>query len=274
MSRARLLMTMLALSIGATLAPSRALAYLDGAAFEDTAVNGGGGGRLFTGAPSDGYDCSVCHRGGEPVPLTVEGIPTDGWEPGRSYDLTITFPEGVRSVGAILEVANERGEAAGTIDGLPIDETTAADHCRGGTLPAAHAVDVEGRTVARVDVCGATRAAVRWTAPSAPVTSLRVFASLVAANDSGDPSGDGTGHAATSLRARNEPELEGGRLSAGCRASPGTDVTPRTLVVGLAVVALGLARRRRRGASARSATLDQRTRSRPAATRFASSSGP
>lgn len=223
--------------------PTRAHAYLDGAGFESPAIEGGGGGRLFTGAPRDGYDCSVCHRGGTPLTLAIEGIPPDGWEPGRTYDLTIAFPEGVRSVGAIVEIANERGEGAGTLEGLPLDETTPADLCR-TDVPAAHAVDAEGRTVGRVDVCGATRAAMRWTAPSAPVTSLRVFATVVAANDSGDPTGDSTGRITSSLRARNEPELEGGRLSAGCsvdRARRSRSSAPWLAVI----LALVLARRRR-----------------------------
>ncbi|MBN8612856.1 MAG: hypothetical protein J0L92_19835 [Deltaproteobacteria bacterium] len=227
-----------------TLAPAPAHAYLDGAGFDSPAIEGGGGGRLFSGAPRDGYDCSVCHRGGAPLSLTLDGIPPDGWEAGRTYDLTIAFPEGVRSVGAIVEIANERGEGAGVLDGLPLDETTAADLCRGGTLPAAHTVDVEGRTVARVDVCGASRAALRWTAPSTPVTSLRVFATVVAANDSGDPTGDSTGHITTSLRARNEPELEGGRLSAGCRAGRDDAGAIDVLLVALALCLTRALRRR------------------------------
>ena len=147
-------------------------------------------------------------------------------------------------MGAIVEIANERGEGAGAIDGLPLDETTAADLCRGGTLPAAHTVDVEGRTVARVDVCGASRAALRWTAPSTPVTSLRVFATVVAANDSGDPTGDSTGHLTTSLRARNEPELEGGRLSAGCRVGHDARGAMDVLLVALALSLTRALRRR------------------------------
>jgi hypothetical protein len=204
--------------IAALVAPATARAYLDARTFEDDAVNGGGGGRLFTGAPADGYDCSVCHRGGEPLTPLLEGLPADGWEPGRTYVLTMSFPEGARNVGAVIEVANERGEGAGTLDGLASAELTAEDLCR-GDAPAAHGVEVEGRAVARADVCGARRLAVRWTAPSTPVTSLRVFVSLVASDDSGDPGGDSTGRVASTLRARGEPDLQGGRLTAGCTAS-------------------------------------------------------
>jgi hypothetical protein len=227
--------------------PSTANAYLDGRTFEDEAVNGGGGGRLFTGAPRDGYDCSVCHRGGAPLAAELEGLPSEGWEPGRTYVLTIPFPDEVRNVGAVIEVANERGEGAGTLEGLASADLTPADLCR-GDAPAAHGVEIEGRAVARVDVCGAQRLAVRWTAPSTPVTSLRVFASLVASNDSGDPSGDSTGRIALALRARGEPDLEGGRLTAGCAASRASSDAPFTLVT----LALGwLAVRRTRATSAR-----------------------
>jgi hypothetical protein len=230
-----------------SLAPPRAQAYLDGRTFEDDAVNGGGGGRLFTGAPGDGYDCSVCHRGGAPLALTVEGIPSEGWEPGRTYVLAIPFPEGARNVGAVIEVADERGRGAGTLEGLAAGELTAEDLCR-GDAPAAHGVEAEARTVARADVCGAQRLAVRWTAPSTPVTSLRVFASVVAADDSGDPSGDATGRSASALRARGEPALEGGRLTAGCAVHGGSSASRWTLVT---MLALTLAARRRRTRASR-----------------------
>jgi hypothetical protein len=161
-------------------------AYLDGRSFEDEAIRGGGGGRFFTGAPRDGYVCSVCHDGGEPLPLRVEGIPAEGWEPGRTYVLTIPFTDGARNVGAAIEVADERGTGVGTFDGLASADTRPEDLCRGPAPgepgpPAARGLSLEGRTVARADVCGARRLAVRWTAPPAPVTSVRVFASLVAA---------------------------------------------------------------------------------------------
>ena len=224
-------------------APPAAHAYLDGRTFEDEAVNGGGGGRLFSGAPADGYDCAVCHQGGGPLEARVEGLPTDGWEPGRTYLLAVPFPEGARNVGAVIEVANERGEGAGTLDALPVAELTAADLCR-GDAPAAHGVEVGGRTVARADVCGAQRLAVRWTAPATPVTSLRVFASVVAADDSGDPTGDSTGRIAVSLRARGEPELEGGRLSAGCSATDTTGIRSANAFALVTLAVLWIARRR------------------------------
>jgi hypothetical protein len=158
------------------------------------------------------------------------------------------FPEGARNVGAVLEIANEEGRGAGTLDGLASAELTPEDLCR-GDAPAAHGVEVEGRAVARADVCGARRLAVRWTAPSTPVTSLRVFASLVASNDSGEPSGDSTGRIALALRARGEPDLEGGRLTAGCAARRASRDAPVTLVT-LALAWLAVRRARARPTTA------------------------
>jgi hypothetical protein len=247
--------TALALAAGlATLAVPRSVhAYLDGRSFEDEAIRGGGGGRFFTGAPRDGYVCSVCHDGGEPLPLRVEGIPAEGWEPGRTYVLTIPFTDGARNVGAAIEVADERGTGVGTFDGLASADTRPEDLCRGPAPgepgpPAARGLSLEGRTVARADVCGARRLAVRWTAPPAPVTSVRVFASLVAADDSGDPSGDASGHVALALRARGEPNLENGRLGGGCAVGAGRGGW-------LPLLALGgvLLRRSRRARSGRRA---------------------
>lgn len=253
----RSLATLLLAAMG-LLAPASARAYLDGRTFTDPAVTGGGGGRLFTGAPGDGYDCAVCHRGGAPLALVVEGLPEGGWQPGQRYDLSIAFPEGPRNVGAAIEIADEQGRPVGSLATLPEDDLTDLDRCRTGTAAVAP-MDVEDRTVARSEPCGARRARVRWTAPSAPVPSVRMFASVVAADDSGDPSGDSTGRVVQPLRALGEPPFEGGTLSARCSVSAGSRPPRLTLgtlplhtVLGLVVLGLwGRARRtraRRRGA--------------------------
>jgi hypothetical protein len=41
-------------------APPAAHAYSELERFGEPAVDGGGGGRYFTGAPTDGYSCHVC----------------------------------------------------------------------------------------------------------------------------------------------------------------------------------------------------------------------
>lgn len=238
----------LATAVLATLAgvaPSRARAYLDGAAFAESATSGGGGGRTFSGAPLDGYTCAVCHQGGGSFEPTVRGVPADGYRPGETYELVIELPSTARNAGAILEVADEEGRGVGTLSPVPVAELEPADECRTGE-PAIERVTLSGRQLARLEVCGARRARVRWTAPSSPVASVRLFASLVISNDSGDPSGDTTAHLVQPLRALGGAELEGGRLSAGCAAAGPPARGSPLLAVLAAVVAIARAPRARR----------------------------
>jgi hypothetical protein len=187
----------------------------------------------------------------------VVGVPEDGYRPGQTYELTLALPEGARNAGAILEIADEEGRGVGMLLPVPAAELDAADQCRTGE-PAVARVTASGRQLARLEVCGARRARVRWTAPASPVASVRLFASLVISNDSGDPSGDTTAHVVQPLRALGGADLEGGRLAATCaassaRRSPG----PLALVLALALVATARAprarRRRARSAAPRTA---------------------
>lgn len=224
-------------------APSPVRAYLDGARFEAPALEGGGGGRFFSGAPADGYGCAVCHSGGTAPVISVAGLPAEGWSPGVTYDLTVAFPEGTRSGGAVVEIADGSGSGVGTLEAIPDAELEAADRCRTGT-GATSIVPLADRALARTEVCGAARARVRWTAPTSPVTGLRVFASMVVANDSGDPTGDGATTTATPLRARGAPELEAGHLGQRCSIARGDPPGDRFLPAAWLIVVLALARRR------------------------------
>jgi hypothetical protein len=227
-----------ALALAAT--PGAARAYADGAVFAEPATSGGGGGRFFSGAPADGYTCAVCHRGGGSFAPTVGGLAPDGYRPGETYTLSIEFPSAIRNVGAILEIADGTGRGAGSLELVPDGELEAADECRiGGN--AMERVPAPDRLVARAEVCGARRARVRWTAPATPVASLRLFASLVAADDSGDPSGDATAQIAQPLRALGGADLEGGRLSSTCAASPGP-TSPGALLALIAAALFTVAR--------------------------------
>ncbi len=225
-----------------SLAPSRAHAYLEGTRFLDPALEGGAGGRLFTGAPRDGYGCAVCHAGGATPDVRLEGLPEDGWDPGQTYELSLVFPMGARSTGAVLEVADARGDGVGELVLVPDAELEDADRCRdmGAAVTLA---PITGRLVARADVCGASRARVRWTAPAAPVSDVRLFFSAVVADDSGDPSGDAAITDARTLRARGAPDLEGGRLGQRCSASVGESPVPWGVMLFLVAF---LARRTRR----------------------------
>ena len=208
----------IACALSALLLPARASAYLDGRQFEAPVIEGGGGGRFFTGAPADGYTCAVCHRGGGSPQIQVDGIPAEGWDPGATYELAITLPTITRNTGATLEIADVNGVGAGTLGVLPDADLVAADRCR--TMERATGlVTLPGRLVARTEVCGATQTRVLWTAPAIIPEELRLFVVTVAGNDSSDVSGDGVSTLAIPLRARGSPEIGAGRLEQRCSVS-------------------------------------------------------
>jgi hypothetical protein len=217
-------------------------AYTEGTRFDAPATDGGAGGRYFTGSPRDGYGCGVCHRGGAAIDPVVTGLPIDGWEPGQTYDLAIAFPPAAANAGAMLEIADDAGRALGTLAVLPDAELDPADRCSTG-LGAMTLVSVPDRQVARASVCGAARARVRWTAPDTTAVEGRLFASVVAADASGDPSGDASITFARPLRARGAPPLEAGRLGQRCSVAFGRS-SPPWLWLTLLVAALVAPRRR------------------------------
>lgn len=252
--------------------PRGVRAYIDARGFTQPAIEGGGGGRLFTGAPADGYSCAVCHRGGAPIAASIAGIPPDGWLPSQRYDFTIEFPSEPRNVSAVIEVADERGRGLGTLEPLPESALTAADRCRNG-VGAVGPVAVEGRTVARAEPCGARRARVRWTAPAAPTGSARIFAVVVAGDGSGDPTGDFAVRLVEPLRAFGEPPLENGALRAGCAATPERCSPASWLALVGATLAL-LRTRARATRPRRAASLVTAARSPRASTQGANSETP
>lgn len=223
---------------------SRASAYTDAARFAAPALEGGAGGRFFTGAPADGYACSVCHRGGGTPAIAIDGIPADGWEPNVTYELVLALPAGVRSAGAAMEIADDEGVPQGALALVPEAELDATDRCREGVVATTLSLE-STRLIASTNVCGATRARVRWTAPSTPRRGVRVFAAVVAGNDSGDPTGDGASTIALPLRARGAPEASGAVLTQRCSARPGAGESSAAMMM-LALVAATLAARRAR----------------------------
>lgn len=76
------------------LSPRQASAYSTPDAFADYPSSGGGGGRWFTGSPADGYGCSVCHLASSATkfPLLVAGLALDGYEPGSSREIVMSWP--------------------------------------------------------------------------------------------------------------------------------------------------------------------------------------
>jgi hypothetical protein len=74
-------------------APNSAWAFTDPAHFSKPTDVGGTEGRWFTGAPTDGYGCDVCHSGKPSEKLIVEGLPKDGYVTEKEYQIRIAWPE-------------------------------------------------------------------------------------------------------------------------------------------------------------------------------------
>ena len=144
-------------------APPAAHAYSELERFGEPAVDGGGGGRYFTGAPTDGYSCHVCHDDVAAPPVTVTGLPD-------------------------LQVVSENDiEIASTQADQPPEMRCAGD--RTGAS-AAQIVSVGARRIVYVEPCGAHQVTVRFTPPSDE--DLFIGAGVVAADGFETSDGDGT----------------------------------------------------------------------------------
>jgi len=203
------------------LAPAEAAAFSEYEEFERSAVEGGGGGRYFTGSFNDGFSCNVCHRDAPPpTDGELTGLPLDGYVAGETYALELELPDGAS--GAALEVTDELGNGMGTLElvggpqpadlCLPVDGAPAE--------PAAHLNDLpQSRRVATVDGCGASRLRVTWTAPASPAGPMWLHAGVVASDGSGDPTGDGV-LTYSQVIAPLGDRAERTRVGTGCATSP------------------------------------------------------
>lgn len=173
--------------------PATAFAYSNPADFDRPVEIGGGGGRHFTGAPGDGYRCSVCHLDAGEASLDIEGLPEE-FVPGTEYEIFISW-EGPRT-GIALELALRDGGAAGNVEliepGICVDMTEGA-----------RAQTIGDRMIVVVDACGAQTLGLRWTAPDAPQAWL--YYGLVEGDVSGDPFGDRTFSDVVPLQADGAP---------------------------------------------------------------------
>ena len=204
-----------ALGVVVALLPARGLAFSDPERFLDPARQGGGGGRMFTGSPSDGYTCAVCHTGERPAEAIVRGLPVDGYVPGQTYDVEVTWPPDGIARAVAVELSGLDNRAAGTSALLSDAELPITGRCgqnlNGGA--AGYVQDVVGRRVLGLEDCGALALRFRWTAPAEGGVVL--FAGAIVSSDKqGDPQGDGV----TELDAVLVPQGETLNTSTGCYA--------------------------------------------------------
>lgn len=188
-SRSRFLFALLALLA----TPARSDAFYDPAAFAAPALDGGGGGRFFTGSPADGQTCETCHTGARPPGVDVSGLPAR-YVPGATYELLVSWSAELGDVGATLELTDERGRGAGSLALPPAAEIRDEELCepRNLQLLGTSLFDAEeGRSIASSGGCGATAMRVQWTAPKANVGLVWFAGAIVASNQQGDVEGDG-----------------------------------------------------------------------------------
>ncbi len=132
------------LCLGVLGSAESARAFTDPGSFYAKPVDGGGGGRWFTGAPPDGYGCGVCHSGSRAEDLVVEGLPAQGYTPGETYRIRIAWPEVaartrplymtqpanmIPRASLIAEFVSENGADSGRLEQLPLSTTPETELC-------------------------------------------------------------------------------------------------------------------------------------------------
>ncbi len=180
-------------------------AFSDLERFPQASTTGGGGGRLFTGSQRDGYACSVCHRGGLEPSVVVAGLPLDGYVPGQTYDVEITWDNAGAAHALHAEIVNSDGRAGGSVSLLDPALVDARGRC--GSLPAEDPADYmiegEGRQILGVSGCGASHLLFRFTAPDLPEVTF--VGSVVRSDSSASAEGDGVENLHRVLRRVGEP---------------------------------------------------------------------
>jgi len=130
---------------------AQARAYSTPDAYIESASQGGGMGRWFSGSPADGYGCSVCHSAGpgqREMPLYVTGLPLEGYTLAEPREVVLSWPEFSRrwrelkpdpmqspvpgapqpAMGMIGELVAESGKASGVIE-IRGGTATALEQC-------------------------------------------------------------------------------------------------------------------------------------------------
>ena len=221
-----------------SVAPLRAAAFSDTAAFAEPAIEGGGGGHYFTGSRRDGHACSVCHSGAEPPALEIRGLPKS-FKPGETHEVTIRWDAAKGSHALHLELTTAAGKHAG-LELPALDQLPAQSRCeeREDGEPAVFAIDLDERRVLGVQDCGASEMRFTFTAPDA----RELFFSLGAVRSDGMSTltGDGV------LELRQRLTRDGAEQSASsCAALPRSGGRGVWVFAGI-VALLALPRRRAR----------------------------
>jgi hypothetical protein len=183
---------------------ARVRAYADPNLYADSVMNGGGGGRWFTGSSADGYGCDVCHTGRAGPDLAISGLPIGGFIPGAHYEVAVGWPLGAQ-LALVAEFTDEQKQGAGTITARDADALELYERCsieEGEGAPPFALYDAEGgRKLFTIIDCGAQSTRFRWTAPIAVNGPVWFNLGFVAADEDASPAGDGVTLVETSLQA-------------------------------------------------------------------------
>lgn len=134
-----------------------------------------------TGSPMDGATCAQCHTSNvSEVSWISSNIPENGWEPGKTYTLTLTAtPESAKLIG--FEVTAESdNQKVGTFIITDSNRTRftnqnhAVTHSHDGTTP------TDGKNSWQID----------WKAPDTELQSISFYAAFNAANGDASTQGD------------------------------------------------------------------------------------
>lgn len=225
--------TVMVLGTGVTIGwLGRAMAYTSPALFASDAVKtGGGGGRSFTGAPGDGLDCGVCHRGGPAPDEILNGGPVGPYVPGATYEFDVAWPTGTH-YGIAIAATDPAGAPLGALHVASGKDLLPQERCAGGGAAGKLLVDLPQRPVVLTD-CGATRLRVQWTAPETAVAGS-LYVSTVLGDGDETPEGDGVRSLVIPLATEE---------TSGCAVSRGSPAW-------LLVLGLGWRRRMRRWSAA------------------------
>jgi MYXO-CTERM domain-containing protein len=205
---------------------------------EDTTPIGGGGGRHFTGSINDGFTCAVCHRGGDPDPVEITGLPLDGYVPGGAYEIEILMPNAPRS-SLGLELTDMNGNGVGSLS-LPATPEAPELCTDTGEAATSRFTLPNDRTVISMDACGAQRVRAVWTAPEQPPGAIWFHTVVVTGDGNVDTEGDGVEEIARVIPIAGA-SAEAARVGSTCSAGG----SPPAHLWWIALALLGLVRRRR-----------------------------
>jgi hypothetical protein len=250
--------------------------------FRDSS-KGGSEGRWFTGSPADGFECSVCHRGGQSWPIYVMGLPSEGYVPGTAYDLRLLWPEFTDHENSLLaasaqadptmelvtELVAESGLGSGTLEIKEPQQISAAEKC---TRPAGaratklwtvtpdqpvptdirlqcDAAGLNERCLVTVEGCGASEVRMKWTAPDKWQGNIWFSAGFVTTDQTSAKPNDSDGVTMLSIPLTPAASSSAGyvsQLENGCSVRRVRASSPAAGWLGLAFGLVVLRRMRRR----------------------------